>query len=440
MEYISPRQIWDAVLGELQIQVNKSNYRTWLEKTAGLERHDNQFVVGVPNTFVAEYLDKNQRSLIEKTLIGIVGEDVRVTFQVKEGKFPKNCVNGAPFQPALNANFTFDSFIVGGNNQLAYAASREVVQNPGRSYNPFFICGGHGLGKTHLLQAIGHEALSKNMRVLYASGEQYTNEFLGALRERRTDEFRNKYRSADMLLIDDIDFITGKEQTEESLFHTLNDLQNADRQIAVTSDRTLQQMSNLGARLRSRLEGGLIADIQSPEHETRLAILKAKAAQKGVTVSKETLEVIAQNLRQNIRELEGSLNRVIAYAKLIRNEISPELAARALETIGTQTQAKPCDARLIVEAVAEIFRIPPADLKSPKRDKDTALARQMAMYVMKQEKNCSLSQIGKELGGRNPATVSHGCRKISADIGSNTFLKEKLAEIQGKIKNFDNPE
>ncbi|MBN1367282.1 MAG: chromosomal replication initiator protein DnaA [Dehalococcoidales bacterium] len=440
MEYISPRQIWDAVLGELQLQVSKSNYRTWLEKTTGLERHDNQFVVGVPNAFVAEYLDKNQRSLIEKTLIGIVRDDIQVTFQVNGRIY---AINGDTFtsaKPGLNANYTFNSFIVGGNNQLAYAASREVAENPGKTYNPFFICGGHGLGKTHLLQAIGHEALSRNLHVLYASGEQYTNEFLGALRERRTDEFRNKYRSADMLLIDDIDFVTGKEQTEESLFHTLDELQNANRQIAVTSDRALQQMPHLSGRLRSRLEGGLVADIQSPEYDTRLAILKAKARQKGIEITADTLEVIAQNIRQNIREMEGSLNRVVAYAKLIRDAITPELAARALESVGNQTPAQPFNARLIIEAVAESFRLSSADLISPKRDKDTALARQMAMYVMKQEMNCSLAQIGKELGGRNPATITHGCQKIAGDLTSNAYLQERLNDIQGKISKLNTPQ
>ncbi len=440
MEYNSARQIWDAVLGDLQIQVSKSNYRTWLEKTTGLEYRDKQFIVGVPNTFVAEYLDKNQRSLIEKTLIGIIHQDIEVSFQVNGStKLLKSGTNNLALLPALNSNFTFESFIVGSNNQLAYAASLEVAQNPGQSYNPFFICGGHGLGKTHLLQAIGHQAMAKNMRVLYASGEQYTNEFLSALRERQTEEFRNKYRSAEMLLIDDVDFITGKEQTEESLFHTLNELQNANRQIAVTSDRTLQEMPNLSGRLRSRLEGGLVADIQSPEYDTRLAILKAKAKQKGVDITPDTLELIAHNLRQNIRELEGSLNRVIAYARLIRDAITPELAARALEDVGSQpARLGTVTPQFLIETVAESFRISPVDLTSQKRDKETALARQMAMYVMKQEMKCSLAQIGKELGGRNPATITHGCQKIAGDLTSNTYLQDRLNDIQEKIRKQNN--
>ncbi len=434
MEYSSPRQIWDAVLGELQIQVSKSNYRTWLEKTTGLERHDNQFIVAVPNIFVAEYLDKNQRSLIEKTLIGILHEDVNVSFQVNGSKLLKSGTDRPALMPPLNANYTFESFVVGNENNLAYAASKEVADNPGKSYNPFFICGGHGLGKTHLLQAIGHEAIAKNLRILYASGEQYTNEFLTSLRDRQTEEFRNKYRSVEMLLLDDIGFISGKEQTEESLFHTLNHLQNANKQIVVTSDRTLQEMQ-LGDKLRSRLEGGLEADIRSPELETRLAILKVKAKQKGIEITPETADVIAQNIRQNIRELEGSLNRVVAYAKLIRNEITPELAAHALESIGTQQEKpEPALAQTLIQAVAASFRISPEILISQKRDKDTALARQVAMYVLKQEMNCSLAQVGKELGGRNPATVTHGCQKIADELNSNNFLRDRLAEIQERIK------
>jgi len=442
LEYNTARQIWDAVLGDLQIQVSKSNYRTWLEKTTGLEYQENQFVIGVPNTFVAEYLDKNQRSLIEKTLIGIIHRNIQISFQVNGGlNLLKSGTEHLAVMPALNANYTFESFVVGNNNQLAYAASVEVAEHPGQSYNPFFIYGGHGLGKTHLLQAIGHQAIARHVNVLYASGEQYTNEFVTALRERRTDEFRNKYRNAEMLLIDDVDFITGKEQTEESLFHTLNELQNASRQIVATSDHNLQQMPHLSERLRSRLEGGLVADIQTPEFDTRLAILKAKAKQKGVDINSDTLELIAQNIRQNIRELEGSLNRVIAYARLIRDTITPELAARALENIGSQTPRLAAPApQLLVAAVAESFGISPVVLRSEKRDKETALARQMAMYVMKQETNFSLAQIGKELGGRNPATVTHGCRKIAGDLTSNTFLQNRLTDIQEKLhQNTSNP-
>ena len=439
MEYKTAREIWDAALGELQIQVSKSNYKTWLEKTLGLNYQDNRFTIGVPNTFVAEYLDKNQRSLIEKTLVGIIRKDTEVTFKVEGARLPQKAVVTSPLgAPVLNSNFTFNSFVVGSNNQLAYTAALEITDKPGQSYNPLLICGGSGLGKTHLLQAIGHRAVANNMRVLYASGEQYTNEFVRSLKEQRTEEFRNKYRNAEMLLIDDLDFVSGKEQTEESLYHTINELQNASRQIAVTSNHPPQSMPQIGSHLRSRLEGGLVADIQLPDFDTRLHILEAKAKQKGVTITPDTLELIAQNIRQNIRELEGSLNRVIAYARLIRDAITPELAAHALEDIaGKKNLPAPVTPQLLVETVADSFQLSPVDLRGKKRDKETALARHMAMYVMKQQLDCSLAQIGQELGGRNPATVTHACHKIADEIGSNTFLQQKLTDIQQKISSIN---
>jgi chromosomal replication initiator protein len=437
LEYKSACNIWDAVLGELQVQISKPNYKTWLEKTLGLSFQNNQFVVGTPNIFVAEYLDKNQRSLIEKTLIGILHQDIELIFRVNGVQ--RNCAyyhTGQSEMPSLNTNFTFDNFVVGNNNQLAYAAALEIMEKPGVSYNPLLICGAPGLGKTHLLQAIGHQALNKNMKVLYASGEQYTNEFVNSIKEKRTEDFRNKYRNSEVLLIDDIDFIIGKEQTEESLFHTLNELHNANRQIAVTSDCPPQAMPQINNKLRSRLEGGLVADIQSPDFETRLHILKIKTRRKGVDISTDTLELIAQNIRQNIRELEGSLNRVIAYARLMHDSITPELASRALEDINSKNRDEKSSGftpQALIEAVADTFQLSPSDLRGKKRDKETALARQMTMYMMKQGMNCSLAQIGQELGGRNPATVTHACQKISSDLTSNSYLKDKLSAIQARI-------
>ncbi|MDI6814747.1 MAG: chromosomal replication initiator protein DnaA, partial [Dehalococcoidales bacterium] len=380
----SAQQIWEAALGELQIQVNKPNYRTWLEKTIGLSYQDNQFVVGVPNTFVAEYLDKNLRSLIEKTLIGLTHHDLKVLFQVdtRDQNSPDSSGGREEISlarqvspPRFNPKYTFDSFIVGSCNRLAHAAALGVAKNPGHSHNPLFIYGGAGLGKTHLLQAIGHVALASCIQVLYVSAEQFTNEFINAIRERKTEKFRNKYRSVDMLLIDDIHFISGKEQTEESFYHTFNELHNANRQIAITSDRPPKSLPLLTEQLRSRFEWGLIADIKPPDFETRQAILRAKAEREGTNVAPEVLELIAHRVQQNIRELEGCLNRVIAYAKLVRALITPELAAKALEDIASK---EPKNALItpsqIIEAVADSFQLAPSDLKSRKRDKETALA------------------------------------------------------------------
>jgi len=443
MEARSAQEIWETALGELQIQVNKANYRTWLEKTAGLSYQGNQFVVGVPNTFVAEYLDKNQHSLIKKTLIGLTRRDIKVVFSVdgkdenSPGSFNSREATSPTTQttpPGFNPKYTFDSFVVSSCNRLAHAGALEVAENPGHSYNPLFICGGIGLGKTHLLHAIGHMALASNIQVLYVSGEQFTNEFINAIQERKTKEFRNKYRSVDMLLVDDIHFISGKEQTEECFFHTFNELHNANRQIAITSDHPPKSMPQLEERLRSRFEWGLIADIQPPDFETRLAILRAKTEQAGANVASDVLEFIAQRIQHNIRELEGSLNRVIAYARLLRALLTPELAAKALEDIATKApKGTPLTLALVVEAVANNFQIATADLKSRRRDKETALARQVAMYLIKQETNCSLAQIGSELGGRTPSTVSHACEKIANDINASPYLRRKLLDIQQKI-------
>jgi len=439
----SPQEIWETALGEIQVQVSKPNYRTWFGKTTGLSYKDNQFTIGVPNTFVAEYLEKNQRSLIEKVLIGLTSPDVKVVFHVngkpRRQQDTRDNDSGLPSPPPtynrLNPNYVFEAFIEGSSNRLARAAALAVAQNPGRSYNPLFIYGQAGLGKTHLLHAIGHTAAASHINVICASAEQFTNEFVSALRDKNTEEFRNKYRRIGMLLIDDIQFIGGKEQTEESFFHTFNELHNTNRQIVITSDRTPKSMPLLEERLRSRFEWGLIVDLQPPDLETRLAILRFKAQQMGVNIDLEVLEFIAQQDQRNIRELEGSLNRVVAYAKLIRAVPTNEIAASALVNIASReyitTSITPA---LIAEAVAESFQLAKEDLQGRRRDKETTLARRLAMYLVRKETNCSLAQIGHEFGNRDAAAVTTACKKISEDINSSPFLKRKIRDIQQNIR------
>lgn len=437
----SAQEIWEAALGELQLQVNKPNYQTWFKGAKGLTYQGDQFVIGVPNAFIAEYLDKNQRSLIEKTLIGLTGSIINVTFKVNS--MPQESSNVSPNQDTpttgtenarFNIKYTFDSFIVGGCNRLAYAAAMGAAQNPGQSYNPLFIYGGAGLGKTHLLQAIGHMAQSSKLQVIYVSGEQFTNDFIKAIREQKTDEFRNKYRSIDMLMIDDIQFIGGKEQTEESFFHTFNELHNSNRQIIITSDCPPKSMSLLEDRLRSRFEWGLIVDVQPPELETRLVILKAKAEQAGVEIPLDVLEFIAQQIKKNIRELEGGLNRVIAYARLLRAEVTTELANKALTNIANRaSDSKNIIPPMLIDTIASSFHLTTEDLIGHRRDREVAQARQVAMYLLKKQNNCSLAEIGTILGGRNPSTVSHACEKIAIDIQASPLLKRKIQGIQKKI-------
>ena len=453
MKTRTAQDIWDTALGELQLQVSKANYRTWLEKTRGLSFEDNRLILNVPNTFVAEYLDKNLRSLIEKTLIGITQSDVKVVFTV-EGRLPDSearpadqvtltvpvtvpAITIAPQMATLtrpNPKYTFENFVVSDCNRLAHAAAMGAADRPGlTSYNPLYIYGGVGLGKTHLLNAIGNAALNRGLRVIYVSAEQFTNDFVNGIRERRTEDFRNKYRSADMLLIDDIQFISGKEQTEESFFHIFNELRNADRQIALTSNCPPNSIPLIEDRLRSRLKWGLSVSIQPPEFETRLAILQEKASKEGVELNQDVLEFIAQRIKENIRELEGSLNRVVAYAKLLRTMVTPELASEALEDIATRQPRAMLTPALLLETVAQYFHLDILDLRSAKRDKHTTQARQIAMYLMREETDYSLSKIGREFGGRQPIIVSQAHKKIASVIDSDPDLKQKVVDIRQKL-------
>jgi chromosomal replication initiator protein len=439
----SAQEIWEAALGELQLQINKPNYQTWLQGTEGVEFKDGHFYISTPNTFVAEYLEKNQRSLIEKTLIGLIKSKVVAHFQVNsiepeptDGYAYRETPQAIDSQTSgFNPKYTFESFIVGSSNRLAYAAAQAAAQNPGEGYNPLFIYGGSGLGKTHLLQAIGHALKAQSASVLYVSGEQFTNEFIDAIRHKKTDEFRNKYRSVDALMVDDIQFISGKEQTEESFFHTFNELHNSNRQIVVTSDKLPQSLPGMEERLRSRFEWGLTVDIQPPDLETRLAILQSKAEQAKTEVSLDVLELIAQQARRNIRELEGSLNRIIAYAKLLRSQITPEMATRALTDINSKSvSSRQVTPVKLLNTVAECFQLDPEIILGPRRDKEIAQARQVTMYLLKQQADYSLSEIGKFVGGRNPSTVSHACEKIAQDIENSPVLKRKVLEIQSSLK------
>ncbi len=448
MRIRTEQEIWDTALGELQLQVSKANFRTWLARTRALSYQDNIFTLGVPNTFIAEYLDKNLRSLIEKTLIGVTQSDVQVCFSVDnpnsssieakiagQGSMPPElpvAVTGSLTR--LNPKYTFDSFVVSNCNRLAFAAAQGAAEKPGlTSYNPLYIYGGIGLGKTHLLNAIGNAAAFRGTQVLYVSAEQFTNEFVSALRERKMEDFRGKYRRAEMLLIDDIQFISGKEQTEESFFHIFNELRDADRQIALTSNCPPHSMPLIEERLRSRLEWGLSAGIQAPDFETRMAILTRKARKEGVELSPDVLEFIAERIKQNIRELEGSLNRVVAYAKLLRAVVTPELAGEALEDISNKQPKSATNPSALLEAVAQYFNLDILDLRGSKRDRQTTYARKIAMYLMREQTDFSLSKIGREFGGRQPIIVSQAHKKISESITCDPDLKQTVMDIQNKF-------
>jgi chromosomal replication initiator protein len=433
----SPKEIWEAALGELQIEVSKANYHTWFHKTVGLNYQDNQFTIGVPNTFVAEYLDKNQHSLVARVLTGILHDDVRLDFRVTEND--SKLFTERNRLPLFNPRYTFDTFVVGNSNQLAYAAATKVAENPGQTFNPLFIHGGSGLGKTHLLHAIGNHAAAEDLKVLCVSAEQYTNELVTSIRNKTMDDFRDKFRSTDMLLVDDIQFFSGKEQTEENFFHTFNQLHYANRQVVVTCDRPPKELPMLKEALRSRFEWGLVADLQAPDYSTRLAVLKSKARAKGTEITPEALEFIALQIKDNMRSLEGSLNRVVAYAELLHSAVTPEMAARALDGVaGIKPELPPVSPTLIAETVAVAFQVTLSQLKGRQRDQQTVIARQVCMYLMRQETECSLSDIGRELGGRSPATISYAYEKIAGNINDDPHLRRQVYNIQ-QVLHTDRP-
>ena len=437
-------EIWKAALDELQGKVSPANYQTWLKNTVGLTYSDSCFTVGVPSSFVTESLEKRLHPLIEKTLIGIAGKPLSVQFQVHLGNGDGELAPPVPSAPAstnykqraaprLNRKYTFSSFIVGSSNRLAHAAALGVAENPGNSYNPLFVYSGVGLGKTHLLHAIGWEAIRVRPRVMYVTAEQFTNEFISAIRERRSEDFRNKYRSVDVLLLDDIQFIAGKEQTQEGLFHTFNDLHTGNSQIVISCDRPPKSLTLLEDRLRSRFEWGLIVDMQSPDLETRIAILQMKAEEQKTGVPPEVLNFIARRIQKNIRELEGALNRVLAYARLTNSPLTVELATQALADISSDAHKRTLTPAVIMNSVAGFFNIPPETLQGKRRDKTSSQARQIAMYLLREELQCSWTQIGRELGNRDHSTILHGYHKISDEVNTDHGLRRDLLEIRENL-------
>ena len=459
------KQVWEAVLGELQLQVTRPSYETWLKETVGIASNADEFVVGTPNTFVAEMLERRMYSLISQAMERVTKGSVEVRFEVLqkddalngidthlpenmdaanvaptpvESAGPSNTNQSMPsaYRPiSLNPKYTFETFIVGKSNELAHAAALAVAEKPGVVYNPLVMYSGVGLGKTHLLHAIGRRVQSMGMSLIYATTEDFTNEYIKAIREGRTEDFRNFYRSADLLLLDDIQFLIGKEQTQEGFFHTFNALHMTNRQIVITSDRPVTALTLLEDRIRSRLEGGLVVDIQPPDLETRLAILRAKSELMGMRVSSQVLELLAERVHKNIRELEGNLNRVVAYAQLTNSDITPELVKRAVADLTDAGRDRQVSDELVLDAVASYYRVDKETLKGRKRDKKTALARQVAMYLLKEDANLGSTAIGRILGGKDHTTVLHGCKTIENQQNVDSQLRREIISIRETLAN-----
>jgi chromosomal replication initiator protein len=442
------KQVWRAALGELQVSLSPANYETWLRDTALITVDDNRFRVAVPNGFAKDWLETRYRSLISQTLARVVGYSVTVEFEVREpppegrDDHPGQAVRLEPARvggegPAvgLNPRYTFGSFIVGSANRLAHAASLSVAERPGHAYNPLFLYGGVGLGKTHLMHAIGNQVLARfpRKRVVYATSEKFTNEFITSIQQGKIDEFRARYRKIDLLLIDDIQFIADKERTQEEFFHTFNAIHEDGKQIVLSSDRPPKAILTLEERLRSRFEWGLIADLTAPDLETRIAILRAKAEEQAVAIGSDVIEFIARKVVSNIRELEGALNRIVAYASMGGQPITIELAQAVLSNVLYSPKKRTVTPERIAQAVSDYYGVDLDALRGQKRDKAIVTPRQIAMYLMRSETDVSLLRIGAELGGRDHSTVLHACEKISRETQENDELRRELAAVRELI-------
>lgn len=440
--------IWSDVLQIVQKNMSKPSYDTWMKSTTAHSLEDNTFIISAPNNFVRDWLEKSYTQFIANILQEVTGTLFEVRFI--DGEQDEN-FDYKPIQPnqimldendpdnakhMLNPRYVFDTFVIGSGNRFAHAASLAVAEAPAKAYNPLFIYGGVGLGKTHLMHAVGHyvQQHKENAKVMYLSSEKFTNEFISSIRDNKTEEFRTKYRNVDVLLIDDIQFLAGKEGTQEEFFHTFNTLYDEQKQIIISSDRPPKEIPTLEDRLRSRFEWGLITDITPPDLETRIAILRKKAKADGLDIPNEVMLYIANQIDSNIRELEGALIRVVAYSSLVNKDITAGLAAEALKDIIPNSKSTVITISSIQEVVGEYFHVKLEDFKAKKRTKSIAFPRQIAMYLSRELTDASLPKIGDEFGGRDHTTVIHAHEKITQLLKSDTTLKNDIAEIEKNLR------
>lgn len=476
--------IWQMLLSELSLQMPSATYNTWVRDTWVIAYEDGEFIIGLPNAYARDWLENRLRHKIKRVLSSLIHRSVQVQFRVcphpvsdspnaapgplyqsidgtvgNQLSMPRETMSAtksqtrpAPLPPApetrsqqewrgqeqctvarsqLNSYYTFESFVVGSHNKLAHAAAEAIAERPGQSFNPLFVYGGVGLGKTHLLHAIGHRALQLGYRMLYCSSEQFTNELIGAIRNQNTEEFRNKYRQVDILLIDDIQFIAGKESTQEEFFHTFNYLHAGGRQVVLSSDRPPKALATLDDRLRSRFEGGLQTDISQPDFETRVAILQSKANRMNAEVDHSVLMMMAERVDSNIRELEGVLNRLIVQARLMNSPLNLHLATTILDNLAPERT--PCAPDALIRLVATHFQLKADDLRGRKRTKEIANARQIAMFLLREEHALSLPAIGDQLGGRDHSTVRYGIEKVATELNEDEALRQTITALREKI-------
>lgn len=450
-------EIWQSVLAEFELKISKASFVTWFRHTGIKEYQNGHVVICVPNTFTKSWLEKKHHTEIVRALERITGQPIKkIEYLVENVKNleEQECAamgqhplfSPSPAMPmaekrssmtefGLNPKYTFKTFIVGKNNELANAAARAVVEKPGDTYNPLFIYGGVGLGKTHLIQAIGHALIEKNpqIKILYVSSEKFMNEFVTAVKEGRAKEFKDRYRTVDLLLIDDIQFIGGKEQTQEEFFHTFNELHQQGKQVVMTSDRPPKAIPSLEDRLRSRLEWGMIADISAADLETRVAILQVKCQEKNINLGPELIQLVAATIQSNIRELEGALNKVAAYQQLKNIEPTKEIVKSILAAYESQGMRKSTTPRELIAEVAKFYDIGIVDILGKSREKKLSFPRQIIMFLLRHELKLSYPAIGAELGGRDHTTAMHAHTKIGTEIENDLKLKQEIEMIKQRL-------
>jgi chromosomal replication initiator protein len=448
---MKPEQAWQATVGQLQMEMPKAAFNTWVRDAELVAYEDGCFMVGVANAYARDWLESRLSSTVKRMLTGMMNRSVEVRFSIWQstGELADHPVedgivldgepqaaeshspNGHHPGSAFITRYSFENFVVGQSNRLAHAASLAVAENPARAYNPLFLYGGVGLGKTHLLHAIGRMCAQRGMHVLYVSSEEFTNDLINAIRTHTTQAFREKYRRPDVLLIDDIQFIAGKESTQEEFFHTFNSLHGQDRQLVLTSDRPPKAMVTLEERLRSRFEWGLIADIQPPDYETRLAILRSKAERAGYRMESDILELIARRVQSNIRELEGALTRIAAFADLSGLPMTAQMVEMVLsDLLPRRSEVQPDE---VLRKVADTFGVGMERMLGRDRSREVALPRQIAMYLLREESNISLPQIGEALGGRDHTTVMYGCEKVADLLEQDDRLRRQVIDIKEQL-------
>ncbi len=440
---MKPEQAWRSVLGEIEVTAGRSSYVTWLRNARLLTYEDGQFVIGLPNGYAKEWVEQRMLSDLKRMLSERLGRSVALTLVVMS----QSHTGGAATEGALlrelaparmdDANdglqkrYTFEAFVVGSGNRMAHAAAMAVAEAPAERYNPLFLYGGSGLGKTHLLHAIGNYVRQRNLQCRYVTSETFTNELISAIRSNSQEAFRNRYRSVDMLLMDDVQFIAGKESTQEEFFHTFNALHNNNKQIVLTSDRAPKMMVTLEERLRSRFEWGLMVDIAPPDLETRMAILQHKLAQMKRSIPPEVIEFVAKQIQSNVRELEGALTRLLATSDMTGRPITVQFARDTLaDLVGRRAHITPSQ---VIETVAKFYNISVAEMVSPARNKELVQPRQVAMYLIRQETDASLPEIGNLLGGRDHTTVLHGIERIKDRLETEEQLRREIMSVREQL-------